>query len=93
MSKNACLSLLVCLNLVLLTALALAAYSPPQALAQGTGLAGNYLVVTGEIQNEYDGLYIVDLRDRTLHGFYFDRGTKKLRYSGFRDLESDFRNP
>jgi hypothetical protein len=92
MSKQTWLSLLVCVNLLLLTGIVLASYSPPAALAQATGLAGNYLMVAGEIQNEYDALYIVDLRTRTLHAFYFDKTNKRLKYSGYRDLERDFRN-
>ncbi|HUU95842.1 MAG TPA: hypothetical protein VM487_08875 [Phycisphaerae bacterium] len=92
MNKRTCLSLLVCVNLVLLTAIVLFAYSPPAALAQGTGLAGNYLVVTGEIQNEYDALYLIEMRSRTLHVFYYDKTRKELYYSDVRSLERDFRH-
>ena len=92
MNKRTCLSLLVCVNLVLLTAIVLFAYSPPTALAQGTGLAGNYLVVAGEIQNEYDALYLIEMRSRTLHVFYYDKTRKELFYSDVRSLERDFRH-
>jgi hypothetical protein len=85
-------SLLVSLNLVLLTGLLLTAYTPPAAYAQGTGLAGNYLIVAGEIQDQLDALYIVDLRARTLHAFYYDKSDKRIVYSDFRYLERDFRN-
>jgi len=91
MNKRTCLALLVCVNLVLLTAIVLFTYSPPAALAQGTGLAGNYLVVTGEIQNEYDALYLIEMRSRTLHVFYYDKTRKELYYSDVRSLERDFR--
>ena len=92
MSKSTALAGLVCLNLFLLTALCLASYSLPTAAAQGTGLAGNYMMVSGEIQDEYDALYVVDLRARTLHAFYWDKGRKQLVYSDWRSLERDFRN-
>ena len=92
MSKKTYLSLLVCVNLVLLTAIVLCSYSPPAAYAQGTSLAGDYMVVCGEIQDQHDGLYIIDLRNRLLHVLYFDRGTRRLRYAASRDLELDFRN-
>ena len=92
MSKSTWVALLVCLNLVLLTGIVLATYSSPAALAQGTGLAGNYMVVSGEIQNPYDALYILDLKSRTLHAFMWDVATKRLTYTDFRDLERDFRN-
>lgn len=92
MRKTTCLSLLICLNLVLATALILCAHTPPAAYAQGTSLGGDYMAVTGEIQDEHDGLYIIDVRARMLHALYFDRGQKQLRYAGSRDLEQDFRH-
>lgn len=93
MKKSLWLSLLVCLNLMLLTGVLLASYSLPTAAAQqAAGLSGDYMVVTGEIQNEYDALYLIDLKERTLHSFYYDKGRRRLYYSDFRDLERDFRN-
>ena len=92
MSKNTWLSLLVCVNLVLLTVLVLSTYSPPAAYAQGTSLANDYMVVAGEIQDQHDALYIIDVRNRLLHVLYYDRGTKRLRYAASRDLEQDFRH-
>jgi hypothetical protein len=96
--KESWITLLVCLNLVLLTGLIFASSGPPAAYAQtppaagGTGLAGNYLAVCGEIQDEYDALYMLDTRTRQLHAFYFDKTNKRLVYGGSRDLERDFRN-
>lgn len=92
MRKSTFLSLLVCLNMILLTAIVLRSYSPPAAFAQGTGLAGNYVVVAGEIQDGYDAVYLIDLQSRLMHAFYFDRGNNALRHGGYRDLERDFRN-
>ncbi|MFH1748123.1 MAG: hypothetical protein ABIG44_13890 [Planctomycetota bacterium] len=92
MAKSTVISVMVCLNLVLLTVICLASYSLPTATAQGTGLAGNYIMVSGEIRDEYDALYVIDLRTRTLHAFYWDQGRRELIYSDWRDLERDFRN-
>lgn len=92
MKKTAWLSLLVCVNFALLAAIALAAYPPRAAYAQGAGLAANYMAVTGEIQDEFDALYLIDLRERTLHAFYFLRGSDEMKWAGYRDLERDFRN-
>ena len=92
MRKSTLLSGLLCLNMILLTAIVLRSYTPPTALAQGTGLSGNYVVVTGEIQDGYDAVYLIDLQSRYLHAFYYDRGQNALRHGGFRDLERDFRN-
>ncbi len=91
-NKNAWLALLVCVNLILLTGIVLVGHTPRTAMAQATGLAGNYLVVSGEIQDEFDALYLLDLRERTLHSFYFRKGTQDLQYAGYRLLEQDFRH-
>lgn len=91
-SKKTCLSLLICLNLLLLTGMILASSSPAAAYAQDTGLAGNYLVVAGEIQDQFDALYVLDTRARNLYAFKYDRGRRVLELIGARDLERDFRN-
>jgi len=92
MNKRICLALLVCVNALLLTGIVLKSYALPAALAQGTGLAGNYLTVAGEVRDQYDALYMIDTRARILHAFYFDIGSKRLKYADSRDLERDFRN-
>ncbi len=92
MKSNGWLTVLVCVNLVLLTALIVLGLPPRTAVAQGTGLAGNYLVVAGEIQDEFDALYLIDLHERTLHTFYYNKGSTEIQYAGFRSLERDFRN-
>ena len=92
MKKKMLLTLVLCANLVLLTGIVLLTATPRTALAQGTGLAGNYLLVSGQIQSQFDALYMLDLRERALHCFYFVKGTNNLEYAGFRDLERDFRN-
>ncbi len=92
MNKSTLLALLICLNLVLLTGIVLALCPLPTAYAQGTGLAGNYMIVAAEIQDSYDALYLIDMKERLLHAFYYDRGTRKLEYGGLRNLERDFRN-
>ena len=92
MTKTTWLTLLVCVNLVLLTGIVVFGVPPKAALAQGTGLSGNYLVVTGQIQAQFDALYLIDLHERALHVFYFMKGSNELRWAGYRDLERDFRN-
>lgn len=92
MHRNSWFALLVCVNLVLLTGIILATSAPRTAYAQGAGLAGDYLVVSGEIQDQFDALYLLDLRERTLHTFYFVKGTRNMEYGGFRVLEADFRH-
>jgi len=91
MSRTTLLTFLICVNVALVTALVWCALPPKVAYAQGTGLAGNYLAVTGQIQREFDALYLLDLQQRALHVFYFLKGSNDLQYAGFRDLERDFR--
>ncbi len=92
MTRATWLTVLVCVNLALLTAIVVFAVPPQAALAQGTSLAGNYMIVAGQIQQQFDALYLIDLRERTLHIFYFMKGSNDLRWAGYRDLERDFRN-
>jgi hypothetical protein len=103
MIRNALLAFLVSLNLLLLAGIVLATTREPLALAQDAaqqaaqavpapGLAQNYLVVAGEIQDQYDALYLLDTSTRNLYAFRYDRGRRELELFAARDLESDFRN-
>jgi hypothetical protein len=92
MNKSTWLTLLVCVNLVLLTGIILVGTTPRAAQAQGIGLADNYLIVAGQIQEGFDALYVIDTAQRTLHSFYFRKGTKDLQWAGYRQLERDFRH-
>ncbi len=92
MTKSLAVSALVCMNLILATALFIFSAPPSAAHAQATGLSGNYMAVAAEVQDQYDALYLMDMRNRTLHVFTVDRGTKQLQYVDYRELERDFRN-
>lgn len=92
MTKSTWLTVLICVNLILLTGVVLVGHTPRAAVAQTTGLAGNYLVVTGEIQDQFDAIYLINLRERTLHVFYFIKGSNDLQWAGYRSLDLDFRN-
>jgi hypothetical protein len=99
MKASAWISLLICLNVILGTGVVLVATDPTPAYAQDapgatfdTGLAKNYIFITGEIQNKFDALYVLDIKERSLHGFYFDKSTDRIVYSDVRDLEADIRN-
>jgi len=91
--KAVALAGLVALNAMLLAAIVLATVPEKQAFAQAAGgLAGQYVVVAGEVQDQFDAVYMIDVRARALHAFTFDRGTKQLELGDSRDLERDFRN-
>ena len=92
MNRNTWLTLLVCVNLILLTGVVFVGTTPRTAQAQGIGLADNYVMVAGQIQDGIDALYIIDTGQRTLHTFYFRSGTKEIQWGGYRLLERDFRH-
>ena len=92
MRRNLILATLVVLNVALLAAIAAHSTSPRRALAQPAGLSQNYLIVTAEVRDQYDAVYLLDARSRYLHGFWFDLGRRQYQYAGFRDLERDFRH-
>lgn len=92
MNRTTWLAVLVCVNLVLLAAFIFAATTPRVARAQEGSASENYLCVTGEILDDFDALYVLDMRERTLHTFYFRKGTRELQYAGYRSLEQDLRH-
>ncbi len=93
MTRNVWLALLICLNLALLGGIIFVTAPPRTAAAQTAGgLADNYLMVTGQIQSDYEALYVLDMKERMLHTFLFRRGTRDLDYAGYRLLEQDFRH-
>jgi hypothetical protein len=84
--------LLAGINLALLAALLWINPGPSIAIAQPVPMAGNYVMVTGKIQDDYDAIYLMDLSSRTLHGFTLKVTTPhKLEYHGYRSLLADFR--
>ncbi|HOO17255.1 MAG: hypothetical protein KBH81_05595 [Phycisphaerae bacterium] len=91
MPKNVWLAALICANVVLLVGIVLVTCSLPAAHAQGVGAGSDLLAVSGEIQDKYDALYLLDTREHTLHVFMWDKSTRQLHYTDWRDLDRDFR--
>ena len=92
MTKHTLIIALVGLNLFLLAAVLFSVAPPSQAQAQAVGGAGNYLLVSAEVQNSYDGIYIIDLPQRLLHAFILNRARPiEIEYRDTRDLAQDFR--
>ena len=91
--KQAIIVALVCLNASLLVALVFGA-GTPAANAQVIGGGSNYIMLTGDIREDYDAVYILDLGKRRLAALKFDkrRGLEKGRLipSGTRELPRDF---
>jgi len=83
---------LVCVNLALLAAIVLGAYSP-QARAQSAEgwRKTDYIMFTGTINTDTDGVYIIDLASQKLGAWKFDITNKRLTAYRWRELDKDFR--
>ncbi len=97
MKRNLLLAALAVVNLALLTGLVSATTEPKSALAANLqsaapGLSNNYMVVSGEIQDQFDAVYVLDLTTRNLYAFVYDQGARQLKLVQARDLKRDFRN-
>ncbi len=93
MNKRTLIVALTGLNLLLLSALVVTAFPPPQAHAQAAPLGQNYAMVAGEIRDGVDAVYLVDLARRRLHVLVpnRDQNNRRMIYAGGRDLQRDFR--
>ena len=92
-TKHSLIVLLSLVNLVLLAALVLGSYSPPTALAQAGARPGDFISVTAAAASQsYDVLYVLDVRERKLFGFYPSAPPRSLLVpTAPRDLTQDFR--
>ena len=92
-SKRSTIVALTGLNLLLLAALILSSYAPPSAYAQGRGRAGDYLMATVQIHEDYDALTIINVPRGFLHVFVPReiKGGAKLAWTNTRNLNTDFR--
>ncbi len=92
MTRQSLLVILVAVNLLLLAGLILSTYTPPVAYAQAPGRAGDYLLVSGQISNSHDVVYLLDLRNRLLHVFRATQG-QPINFVPVdtRELARDFR--
>jgi len=89
MKKTWIVALLVVVNVALVAALVLHAWTP-EAKAQVFRGAPDYLVITGRIGTDWDALYIIDLKSRKLGVWRFDKTQKKLVQIRGRLLKDDF---
>ncbi|MDY7009814.1 MAG: hypothetical protein SVV80_03590 [Planctomycetota bacterium] len=91
--KQAIIVALVCLNAALVVALVFGT-GTQAADAQVIGGGTNYILITGDIREDYDAVYILDLGKRRLAAMRFDKskGIAKGRLvpAGTRELLRDF---
>jgi hypothetical protein len=92
--KKAIIAILICVNVGLLMTLIVGVGAPTaQANYSGSVMPNNSIMVTGQIRNNEDAVYIIDMASERLAGFEFSRkgSTKKLRPLGSRDLKLDLK--
>jgi len=93
MNKKSIIVGLVGLNLLLRAGLILASYDPPAANAQVRGgRAGDFLMATVQIHEDYDAVVIINVPLGAMH-IFVPRETKtgaKLVWTDSRNLNRDF---
>ena len=89
--KKALIVSLLCLNVALLAALVLGANSP-EAKAQvgGARKYTDYIMLTGQIWQDNDAVYVVDMSTKRLASWQFEKTRKRLVPFRVRDLNRDF---
>ena len=87
--KNVAIVALVCVN-VLLLALVIG-QAMPRAFGQTMRGASNYQILAGQLEADYDAVYVIDMDTRRMAAWKLDRGTKRLTPFQGRDLNNDFR--
>lgn len=94
MNKRAIIVSLAGLNLLLAGVLVMMAFELPKAHAQGIGRAGNYLLVSGEIEDGLDALYVMNLDRQILDVILLNKQGNRPEIVGRRqgpDIVSDLR--
>lgn len=90
--RNACVALLVVVNVALAVALVLKVWPDQPAFAQVRGLSSRYAMVAGQVESGYDAVYILDAGERKLYALVPGRGINRAPVLiAQRDLEADFR--
>jgi hypothetical protein len=92
--KKAIIAILVCVNVGLLLALILGtSVHKAQATYPGSVMPHNTIMITGQIRDDEDAVYIIDMATERLAGFEFQgKGpSKRLRPLGSRDLKIDLK--
>ncbi len=90
--KKLLIAALVCVNVCLLLVLIAGEGFHRKAEAQplaGALLQNNYIMLTGQIQQNNDAVYVIDMANRRLVAWQFDGSTKRLSKMGVRNLRTD----
>ncbi len=88
--RNYLLTGLIIVNVILACLVGVSLFHTPVAKAQPIGLAGNFLMVNGNVLGlPNDVVYVVDLTNRQLSALYYDRNIQDVALIGQRDLVRD----
>ncbi|MDP6046205.1 MAG: hypothetical protein QGH94_13805 [Phycisphaerae bacterium] len=91
--KKAIIAILVCVNAALLVALILGKGAPQAHAYPGSVMPNNTIMITGQIRDDEDAVYIIDMATERLAAFEFQGkgAAKRLRALGSRDLKIDLK--
>jgi len=93
--KKALIAMLVCVNVGLLLTLILGADVPKAQAYSGPGslLTNNTIMITGQIREDEDAVYVIDMATERLGAWKFEgkSTTRRLRALGVRDLKIDLK--
>jgi len=93
--KKAVIAMLVCVNVGLLLALILGAGVPDARAYSGPGalLQNNTIMITGQIREDEDAVYVIDMATERLGAWRFEGKSpvRRLRALGVRDLKVDLK--
>ena len=88
-SSNRWLVLLLCLNAVLVTCLVACYVEMPRAHAQVR--ANDYMVVPGDIREDKQAVWVLDMATFQLTSCVYDRNAKRVKVGEVLDLNAVFR--
>jgi len=83
-TKNRALLILLCVNVVLLTAIVVSLVNPPQALAQVRPY--DYLLVPGDCREDEQIVWIIDMGSYQLCSAIFNRSNNNIEFSAVINL-------
>ncbi len=90
--KRSLIVALTGLNLLLLAGLVIFSYTPQAAYAQRRGRAGDFLITTVKVHEDFDALAIINIQEGALHVFMPKTADKTVKMvpTHSRDLLRDF---
>ena len=89
-SRDRLLVILICLNVVLLTFVVASNIPGPQAYAQLSGANSDYVLITGEISQSKQVVWIIKSNSGLLTNCIFDNNRQSVEFGDVIDMNIDF---